>query len=408
MTQGQGTVLCPEKEWDTEPSPVPSGKREDMMDIQTFVKDYFEEYMALICQLTAIPAPSHKEDARAAFICDYLHQLGYEQAFVDEARNVICEIKGKDRQKDVHMFMAHTDTVFPDETEIPVKIEDGCIKAPGVGDDTTNVCAILMTLRFLAEYPTVPERDTVFALNSCEEGLGNLKGCRALVQRYEGRLGQVVSFDCGYESGTVWAVGSRRYAITVQTAGGHSYADFGAVNAIAVAADMIHDFYHVDAAAMPGKTTYNVGIIEGGTSVNTIAQNVRFMYEYRSDRMEGLTLMQDAMMQIVDDYTHRPDVHIQVEVIGDRPSMGKVDKIKMAALQKKAERIIMKNTGVMPVFGSGSTDCNIPLSMGIPAICFGAYIGGGQHTREEYVRIDSLEGGFCCVMEMVVEDMLSL
>ena len=111
----------------------------------------------------------------------------------------------------MHIFMAHTDTVFPDETEIPVVVEDGCIKAPGVGDDTTNVCAILMTLKYLSEKKIVPKQTMVFALNSCEEGLGNLKGCRALVKQYTGRIGQLVSYDCGYNAGTVWAVGSRRY-----------------------------------------------------------------------------------------------------------------------------------------------------------------------------------------------------
>lgn len=375
------------------------------MKTQTFVRENFEAYKDLICRLTSIPAPSHKEDKRADFICDYLHRLGYTQTFVDEAKNVICEVKGQDSRKDVHIFMAHTDTVFPDETELPVVVEDGCIKAPGVGDDTTNVCAILMTLQYLAQHPAVPEQDTVFVLNACEEGLGNLKGCRALMKRYEGQVGQVVSFDCGYDAGTVWAVGSRRYAITIKTAGGHSYADFGSVNAIAAAADMIHDFYQIDAKKMPGKTTYNVGIIEGGTSVNTIAQNVRFMYEYRSDRMEGLELMETNMKNVLSVYSQRADVDVQVEIIGDRPSMGQVNRKKMAALQKKAETIIYRNTGIMPTFGSGSTDCNIPLSMGIPAICFGTYLGGGQHTREEYVRIDSLEKGLMCAMEMIIGDL---
>lgn len=375
------------------------------MKQDNFIQEHFEEYKELICTLTSIPAPSHKEEKRAAFICDYLHQLGYNQAFVDEAKNVICEIKGLDSGKDVHVFMAHTDTVFPDETPIPVKIEDGMIKAPGVGDDTTNVCAILMTLKYLMDATVVPEQDTVFVLNACEEGLGNLKGCRAVVKRYEERLGQLISFDCGYSDGTIRAVGSRRYAIHVRTAGGHSYGDFGAANAIAVAAGMIHDFYKIDTKDMPGKTTYNVGIIEGGTSVNTIAQNVKFMYEYRSDRMEGLDMMAQQMQKVLAAYEQRTDAKVQVELIGDRPSMGDVDAEAMAALQSRAEQIIYKNTGIMPEFGSGSTDCNIPLSMGIPAICFGTYLGGGQHTREEYVRIDSLAPGLACAMDMVITDM---
>ena len=168
---------------------------------------------------------------------------------------------------------------------------------------------------------------------------------------------------------------------------------------------MIHDFYEIDTNTMPGKTTYNVGLIEGGTSVNTIAQDVKILYEYRSDRMMGLELMEREMSAIVDKYTEREDARVDIEMIGDRPSMGQVDKKKMAELQKRAEGIIFRNTGVMPMFGSGSTDCNIPLSMGIPAICFGVYLGGGQHTREEYVRIDSLETGLCAAMEMICEDM---
>lgn len=373
--------------------------------INNFIHDNFEGYMELICTLTAIPAPSHKEEKRAAFILDYLKNLGYEQAYIDEAKNVVCEVKGKDKAKGVHIFMAHTDTVFPDEAAIPVTIEDGMIKAPGVGDDTTNVCAVLMILKYLADNPVVPEQDTVFVLNACEEGLGNLKGCRAIVQRFGGRLGQLISFDCGYSSGTVWAVGSRRYAITIKTAGGHSYGDFGAANAIAVAAEMIHDFYQIDAVSMPGRTTYNVGMIEGGTSVNTIAQQVQLMYEYRSDRMEGLELMAFKMQQVLESYHSRTDAQVEVELIGDRPSMGQVDAGKMAVLEEKATQIITKHTGIVPKFGSGSTDCNIPLSMGIPAICFGTYIGGGQHTREEYVRIDSLASGLACAMDMVMTDM---
>jgi di/tripeptidase len=245
----------------------------------------------------------------------------------------------------------------------------------------------------------------VFALNACEEGLGNLKGCRALVARYQDRLGQVVSFDCGYDAGVVWAVGSRRYAITVRTKGGHSFFDFGAANAIAAAADLIHAFYKIDTKEMVGKTTYNVGLIQGGTSVNTIAQDAHFLYEYRSDTTEGLELMEAQMRHILTEYSEHREVSVQTEVIGDRPSMGNVDRQKMAQLQRKAEHMILKHTGIMPDFKSGSTDCNIPLSMGIPAICFGTYLGGGQHTREEYVTIDSLASGLACAMAFIITDM---
>lgn len=375
-----------------------------MMDrIDQYVQDYLQEHEALICALAQIPAPSGQEDARCAYVLRFLQEFGYEQAFVDEANNVICEIKGKDEGKPVHIFAAHLDTVFPDTDPIPVTVTSDRICAPGVGDDTANVSALLMILRFLSIHKVTPAQTTVFVLDSCEEGLGNLKGCRAVMDRYAGRCGQFVSLDMGYDAGTDLAVGSRRFRITLETEGGHSYWDFGKENAIAKAADLISRLYAVRTDAFPGRVTYNAGRIEGGTSINTIAQNASFLYEYRADSAAGLTQMEASFKQIIDDFS--TSAKIRTQMIGDRPGMGNVDPAAMEELRRRAAFSVQKRCGRQITFASGSTDCNIPLSLGIPSICFGTWIGAGAHTREEYIERASLGPGLAAALDFVLTDM---
>lgn len=375
-----------------------------MMDrIEQYVQDSLQEHEALICALARIPAPSGQEDARAAYVLHYLQELGYDQAFIDDAKNVICEIKGRDPEGPVHIFAAHLDTVFPDTEPLPVTVTEDRISAPGVGDDTANVSALLMILRYLSLYKITPAKTTVFAMDSCEEGLGNLKGCRSLMERYADRCIQFVSLDMGFDEGTDLAVGSRRYRISLETEGGHSYWNFGNKNAIAEAADLISKLYAVKTEDFPGKVTYNAGVIEGGTSVNTIAQRVSFLFEYRADSAAGLTQMEAVFKQILEESSR--SAAIRAERIGDRPGMGPADPATMDALRQRVTASVQKRCGRQIIFASGSTDCNIPLSMGIPSICFGSWLGAGAHTREEYIWRSSLQPGLAAALDFVLTDM---
>ena len=388
-------------------------------EIRQYVKEIRKEQEELLCQLAAIPAPSGQEDARAAFCLEYLQKLGYRQAFTDDAKNVVVQIEGKDRRLPVHIYAAHLDTVFPDTETMPVRVTADRIYAPGVGDDTANAAAILLVLKYLSEKDIQPAWDMLFALDSCEEGLGNLKGCRRLMEGFADRCGQFVSLDMGYDAGTDLAVGCRRWRIRLQTQGGHSFWDFGKENAIAQAAELITRLYQVDAGNLPGKVTYNAGQIQGGTSVNAIAQGADFLYEYRADSARGLETMDEIFGIILEAFagegfsmeaglqpcTGREGVRMEVEKIGDRPGMGQVAPCAMDDLRTRVSDSVYRQTGRHIRFDSGSTDCNIPLSMGIPSICFGTWLGAGAHTREEYVLRDSLGPGFAAALDFVLTDM---
>ena len=379
-----------------------------------FTKEMHEELVELIKTMTAIPAPSHDEDKRVAFIMDYLKKVGYEP-FIDEAKNVYVEIPAKG--EGVHLYTAHTDTVFPDTTEIPVKEENGKLFGPGVGDDTANACGMLLALKYLKKLNLTAKYPVAYVFDSCEEGLGNLKGMWAAYRRYEKKLKRHIAFDGSTDHIVNRAVGSRRFEIGVETVGGHSYNAFGRKNAIAQAAKLISALYEMDVTDLPGKTTYNVGTISGGTSVNTIAQEATFLFEYRSDRQEHMAIMKKraeavlsaaAKSAIVLDDNSRCQIDeettLSVKVIGDRPGMGAVDESAQAALSDHIKEKLTRFAGAEPDFTSGSTDCNIPLSAGIPAVCFGIYLGALQHTREEWIDVASMEAGMRTLLEVLGED----
>lgn len=362
------------------------------------ISAYQSELIQLISDLCRIPAPSHKEQRRAAFCKDWLERAGFSDVLIDEACNVLAPLG--DLSQEIVVFMAHTDTVFPEETELPQRLEDGKLFAPGVGDDTANLANLMFCARYALQNMPQPPHGILFVCNSCEEGLGNLKGSRQLMKDYGTRVKAVYSFD-GYMNGACnHAVGSHRYRVTIKTEGGHSYGDFGNQNAIAVMAAMIEQIYRIQ-PPKEGKTTYNVGAIEGGTSVNTIAQKASMLFEYRSDSQSGLSFMKDRFESLVQDL-QLCGVDIEVKLLGERPGMPSGEHLQQRALEVRFSEIYRKVLGKEIDFHAGSTDCNIPLSMGIPAICCGTVLGGKPHTYEEWISLDSLADGLRLALSMVL------
>ena len=355
------------------------------------------ETIELLKALCAIPAPSHHEEHRAAIIRDWFIQNGMD-AVIDDAKNVLCPI-GLDEHEEMVVIMAHTDTVFPDLEPMPMREEGGRLYCPGVGDDTANVAALMMLARYLkAEKPGC---GVLFVANSCEEGLGNLKGCKAIMHAFSGRVKAFISLDCGLDGVCARAVGSSRYRITASTQGGHSFSDFGRRNAIEVLAKLITELYQQTVPQNgASRTTFNVGMIEGGTSVNTIAQKAAMLYEYRSDDADCLQVMEQQMRGVLDS-VRSDDAQISVELLGTRPCARDVDADDQATLEAIAQDALHTYTGSRPGIFSGSTDCNIPLSLGIPSVCFGVYRGDGEHTREEWIELASMETGMKAVLSML-------
>ena len=360
------------------------------------IENHADEALGLLTELAQIPAPSNHEERRAEFCLNWLRSQGAQSAYIDEALNVIYPV-GDTGENDLMVFMAHSDVVFPDTTPLPLRVENGRIYCPGVGDDTANAVALLTVAGHIAREKLTPKGcGILLVINSGEEGLGNLKGSRKIMADFGSRVKEFVTFDGNASAIVTKAVGSRRYRVTVRTEGGHSYGKFGAPNAIAQLSQLIARLYEVRVPAI-GKTTYNVGTISGGTSVNTIAQSAEMLYEFRSDEREGLAFMQAQFEEIVEDF-RASGVQIEAEVVGDRPCGLEVDN---SALARRAVLAVEKFYGLSPAFTSGSTDCNVPLSMGIPAICPGCVMGAGAHTREEYVEIDSLLPGLKVAFELI-------
>lgn len=368
--------------------------------LEQYVSDHQDEVVELIRTLVAIPAFSNHEQARAEFCAKWFRDVGAEDVKIDEASNVIVTLGDVQAGKAV-AFMAHLDTVFPDETGFELVEEDGWLKAPGVGDDTANVALLMVITRYLLEQKCPPKQGVLIVLNAGEEGLGNLKGCRRLMQDYGDKLSEVYSFDGSYKGHVNKAVGSVRYRVEVKTEGGHSYGAFGNRNAIRVLASLIDALYSVKVPE-GGKTTYNVGTIEGGTSVNTIAQQASMLFEFRSDVREHLDQLRGMFDSLIDAY-RKMGVEVNVEILGERPCMGEIDQEKQRTIEKKVEDLIERRIGVRPEGHSGSTDCNIPFSLGINSLCFGGYLGEGAHTREEKIEKASLLPGLGVMMEFVLD-----
>ena len=211
--------------------------------LEQYVSDHQDEVVELIRTLVAIPAFSNHEQARAEYCAKWFRDVGAEDVKIDEASNVIVTLGDVQAGKAV-AFMAHLDTVFPDETGFELVEEDGWLKAPGVGDDTANVALLMVITRYLLEQKCPPKQGVLIVLNAGEEGLGNLKGCRRLMQDYTDKLSEVYSFDGSYKGYVNKAVGSVRYRVEVKTEGGHSYGAFGNRNAIRVLASLLSGILH--------------------------------------------------------------------------------------------------------------------------------------------------------------------
>ena len=363
------------------------------------IEDSAQEALDLLIELGKIPAPSHQEHKRAEFCKNWLIQQGAKGVYIDEALNVVYPVGCTD-DNPVVVFAAHTDVVFPDTETLPMTVADGKVYCPGIGDDTIHVVALLMVAKYVAQHNLVPENGGIlFVANSCEEGLGNLKGVRKIAEQYGSRMTEFVTFDGPGCSVVNKAVGSKRYKIEIDTEGGHSYSRFGNRNAIVYLASLIDTLYALKVPTR-GKTTYNVGTISGGTSVNTIAQDAQMLYEYRSDSRSCLLQMQDMFYKVIAAY-EAMGVTVDVELVGDRPCAGNVDPDAMAALEARSAESIRRIIGQEPVYFSGSTDCNIPLSEGIPSVCLGLCVGRGAHTRTETLQLSSLPRGSLYCMDFL-------
>lgn len=369
---------------------------------ENYMEAVAEEGLELLRTLGKIPAPTRREEQRAAFVREWLTDNGASDVTIDKAKNVICKISC-DEYEDWVVFAAHTDVVFEDLEPLPMKEDEEKLYAPGIGDDTSNLVNLLMAAKYILKNPMKPKCGIMIVANSCEEGNGNSDGIKELFAEYGDRIREFISFDGYMSQCTTIAVGSHRYRIRCKTRGGHSYLDYGEANAIEILCRMVEKLYQVQPPTEE-KTTYNVGRIEGGSTVNSIAQSAEMLYEFRSTSQQCLKTMEKQFYEIVES-CKAPDNEIQVEVTGIRPGNGPIDR---KALQKFTDRsvdIIQTFYDGEMDYGAYSTDSNIPLSMGIIANTIGTMKGGHAHTREEWIEKKSLKDGGKIVLSLLLQYM---
>lgn len=340
-------------------------------------------------RLTEIPAPPFKEAQRAAAVKALLSASGLNVQ-IDATGNVIGELAGIN-EKEFVMLSAHLDTVFPAGTEVKVRRDGGRMSAPGISDNGTGLAALAAIARALHEAQIKPQRTILFVADVGEEGEGNLRGMRALVDAYHGRLKAVIVLDgAGTDHVTTVALASRRLEVVINGPGGHSWSDFGMPNPINALVRGSVRFINTKVPASP-RTTFNLGQIEGGTSVNSIPYEARLKVDVRSESENELTRLESALRECMaagvrDEMESSRDrsrgkLEWKVEVIGSRPGGELAAESPLLAALRAADVIVGNESRIE----RSSTDANVPLSLGIDAISIGAGGNGGSaHSLQEW------------------------
>lgn len=358
-------------------------------------------------RITETPAPSFAEGPRGILLKKLLEDSGLK-CRIDEVGNVICErpgTRGVRETKDAVMISAHLDTVFPAGTDVRVRRERGRLLAPGISDNGSGLAALLAVARAMHEARLKTRSTIIFVANVGEEGEGNLRGMRKLVESYRGRLRAVIALDgASSDHITSMALASRRLEAQVQGPGGHSWADFGLPNPIHALIRGVNRFVNVKVPEDP-RTSFNVGLIEGGTSVNSIPHHASVKVDLRSesdgelDRLENFLRdsLQFGIEEEMSAARQRGAVHSdadflrsKVTVIGARPGGQLPSDSFLLEAVRGADRFV----GQRSRLERSSTDANIPLSLGIPAIALGSGgRGGGAHSLNEWYEPEGRELG---------------
>lgn len=348
-----------------------------------------EPIVATAIAVQQVPAPTFDEGARAALVYERMQALGLSDIARDELDNVYGRRPGRTDQPGV-LVSAHLDTVFPHGTNLHVRRQGERIYGPGLGDNSTGVAGMLHLAQVMQQYDLPNERDIWFVANVGEEGLGDLRGMRAAVARLRQQIGAAIVLE-GCDFGTLHhqAIGVRRYKIEAIAPGGHSWGNYGAPSAIHVLARLAAQITEIEPPRTP-RTTYNIGMIEGGTSVNTIAQHASMLLDMRSVSATALQqLVADVDRLIRQAANERRDVEIRVTTVGDRPS-GTIPREHPLV---QAAVAAYQSVGATVSYQQSSTDANIPLSQGMPAVCVGLTDGGNAHRSDEFILPANLGRG---------------
>lgn len=363
-----------------------------------------DRIVAETIRLTEIPAPPFKEKVRGEAYMAMLKDAGLTDVEMDAEGNVMGLRRGTGPAGGpLVVLAAHLDTVFPEGTDVKVRREGTKLFAPGVGDDTHSLAVVLGYIRALDAGKIKTKKDILFVGNVGEEGPGDLRGVRYLFGKgkYKDRIAAFFSMDgTSADRVTYGAVGSRRYRVTFKGPGGHSYGAYGLVNPMAAMGTTVVEMNKIRTPNAP-KTTYMTSVVGGGTSVNSIPDAIWLEVDMRSESKDELAKLDGQFLQIVNGAVSQENaaratsagkISAEVKQIGDRPTGATREDAEIVRMTAAAVRA----AGFSPVLGASSTDSNIPISLGIPAVTIGSGGQGGRaHSLDEWIDVskpESLQG----------------
>ncbi|MBL4572603.1 MAG: M20/M25/M40 family metallo-hydrolase [Gammaproteobacteria bacterium] len=359
-------------------------------------------------RLTEIPAPPFKEEVRAAYYLTLMQDRGLEDAYIDSEGNAIGIRRGNGDGPTL-LIAAHLDTVFPEGVDTSIELRGGRYYAPGIGDDTRGLAAMLSIIETLNNSGIQTHGDIMFAANVGEEGRGDLRGIKAIFRDHPEIDGFVSIDGVRLRRITTGGTGSRRFEFRFSGPGGHSFGAFGLASAIHAMGRAITKIADLETPSFP-KTTFTVGTVAGGTSVNSIAADAVFALDMRSNDREQLALLEErakaAALEAVNEENARwnnGEISVDFVLIGDRP----VGRTATEESLVQAAALAFDKVGIeLQQLSISSTDSNVPMSMGIPAITIaGGGNGGGAHSPDEwFVPTNSHEGpqtSFLIILAMV-------
>ncbi|MFL6820400.1 MAG: M20/M25/M40 family metallo-hydrolase [Bradyrhizobium sp.] len=349
-------------------------------------------------RITEIPAPPYKEKVRAEYFLKRMRELGFKDASIDSEGNVIASRRGSGGGRPKLVVSAHLDTVFPEGTDVTVKEKDGLILAPGIGDDSRGLAALLSLIKSINANDLATVGDVMFVGTVGEEELGNLRGVKALFRDHSDIDGFISIDGLGISRVVNQATGSHRYEMIFRGPGGHSFQEFGLPSAIHAMGRAIAHIAELQTPSDP-KTTFTVGTVSGGTSVNAIAGEARMAVDMRSNSTEELLKLEARLLDLVrqavtEENTrwHSDKLTVEIKLIGDRPAGIVAMDSPIVQATQRAVTVITRTPRV--TFAGSSTDSNLAMSLGIPAVTIGGGgEGGNWHSRNEWYKpVDAYHG----------------
>lgn len=374
------------------------------MDIKAVVANWNWQNLAGLAQwvvdeamqIQQIAAPTFHERARALHVVERFRAFRLDDITIDDLNNVYGRIPGKQSDAAV-LILAHTDTVFSADTDLSIQRCQNQIYGPGIGDNSVGVAAMLGAIKSIQESGRAPDCDIWFVADSCEEGLGDLRGAKAAYACLRQKICAVINLE-GLALGHVYNAGIavHRLRISAKAEGGHSWLHHGRPSATHAIMKLGYQIASLEVPVSP-RTTCNIGMIDGGHAINAIATEASLWLDMRSVCAGALAELRQRVDQLVEQ-SRRNGLQFEIETVGERPAGSIADDhvLVRGALSSLAE------IGIMGTLETGSTDGNVPLSQGCPAVTIGITRGGNAHRLDEYIEVAPIRFGLKQLITLVL------